>query len=376
MLIRRKIARSVVRRVKRSESKKPKRKLRQLRSRKNAARKYSSKSGLNFREMMGGMKGNVTYLVYYGSPKIRNPSVRLLHTFVGILFCDGNNWILCVSSELADKYSHFRYARMEKNLQPDVQKSIDAQSDRLKEQYAAIDKIIDDLLDDGIRVPISKTHLIDPDIITERKYATAHNIVCQFIKHLCNLNEAQEEKLKAYLESNHYTITNRRLYHGITFKCDFNWVFTFNKNLFSSGGDLSEYLDGKQVKVLEKVMPIDNPQLEGLISELSPTPASASASASASTTSSTSSPEVVNQNFLMVVPKSEPKYPGTKIGTIIHEASTLLVSELANETGTYWNQQKFDKIIGRIPPFRSEDDVSLYYPKDNEIVNYLKEISA
>lgn len=96
MLIRRKIAGSAVRRVKRSESKKPKRKLRQLRSRKNAARKYSSKSGLNFREMMGGMKGKVTYLVYYGSPKIHNPSVRLLHTFVGILFCDGNNWILCV----------------------------------------------------------------------------------------------------------------------------------------------------------------------------------------------------------------------------------------------------------------------------------------
>ena len=237
MLIRRKIARSVVRRVKRSESLKTKRKLRQLRSRKNAVRKYSSKSGLNFREMMGGMNGKVTYLVYYGSPKIHNPSVRLLHTFVGILFCDGNNWILCVSSELADKYSHFRYARMEKNLQPDVQKSIDAQSDRLKEQYAAIDKIIDDLLDDGIRVPISKTHLIDPDIITERKYATAHNIVCQIIKRLCNLNEEQEKKLKAYLESNDYTITNRRLYHGITLQCDFNWVFTFNKNKANNKGN-------------------------------------------------------------------------------------------------------------------------------------------
>ena len=371
MLIRRKIAGSALRRLK------TKRKLRPLRSRKNAARKYSSKSGLNFREMMGGMKGNVTYLVYYGSPKIRNPSVRLLHTFVGILFCDGNDWILCVSSELADKYSHFRYARMKKKLQADVQKSIDAQSVKLKEEYAAIDKIIDDLLDDGIHVPISNSHLIEPDIITERTYATAHNIVCQIIKRLCNLNKTQEETLKAYLERNNYTITNRRIYHGITFQCDFNWVFTFNKNLFSSGGDLSEYLDGKQVKVLENVMPIDNPQLEGLISELSPASASAPApaSASASTTSSTSSPEVVNQNFLMV-PKSETKYPGKKIDKIIQEASTLLVSELANKTGTYWNQQKFDKIIGRILPFHSEDDVTLYDPTDKEIVDYLKEISA
>jgi len=49
MLIRRKIAGSAVRRVKRSESLKTKRKLRPLRSHKNAARKYSSKSGLNFR---------------------------------------------------------------------------------------------------------------------------------------------------------------------------------------------------------------------------------------------------------------------------------------------------------------------------------------
>ena len=255
---------------------------------------------------------------------------------------------------------------------------MDKQSVRLKEQYAAIDKIIDDLLDDGIHEPISETKLTPPGIIARYKDATAHNIVCQIIKRLCDLNKTQEQTLKAYLEGNNYTITDHRFYHGITFQCDFNWVFTFNKPFYSSVGDLFEYLDGKQVKVLEKVMPIDNPQLEGLISELSPAsasasapaPASASASASASTTSSTSSPEVVNQNFLMV-PKSETKYPGKKIDKIIQEASTLLVSELANKTGTYWNQQKFNKIIGRSMPI----DGALYFPRDTEVLDYLKEIS-
>jgi hypothetical protein len=320
--------------------------------------------------MMGGGDKQI-YLVYYGSPKIHNPSVRLLHTFVGILFCDGNNWILCVSSELADKYSHFRYARMEKNLQPNVQKSIDALSDRLKEQYAAIDKIIDDLLDDGIRVPISKTHLIKPEIIARYKNTTAHNIVCQIIKRLCNLNETQEETLKAYLEDpEHIELFHYRAISG--FECDFNWFFTFNKNLFSSGGDLSAYLDGKKVKVLETVMPIDNPQLEGLISKLPTAPASTTSSTSSPevVTSSTSSPEVVDRNFLLVVPKIKSEYPRSNSASIQAEASKLLQLEYNALSGSYRNQEKFNKIIGRSMPI----DGALYFPRDKEVLDYLKEI--
>lgn len=366
MLIRRKIARSVVRRVKRSESLKTKRKLRPLRSHKNAARKYSSKSGLNFREMMGGMKGKVTYLVYYGSPKIHNPSVRLLHTFVGILFCDGNNWILCVSSELADKYKHVRYVRMKKNIPDHYQVTMDAQSERLKEQYAAIDKTLDDLLDDGIHEPISETKLTSSEIIARYKDAAADHIVCQFIKRLCNLNDEQEKKLKTYLEDPAHNDGFQSRNESSGFECDFDWVFTFNTNLFSSGGDLSAYLHGKQVKVLEKVLPIDNPQLEGLISELPTAPAS--------TTSSTSSPEVVDRNFLLVVPKIryEPKYPGSKFTSIQTEASQLLQLEYNALSGSYRNQEKFNKIIGR---FMSSDG-SIYLPRDKEVLEYVKEITA
>ena len=368
MLIRRKIAGSALRRLK------TKRKLRPLRSRKNAARKYSSKSGLNFREMMGGMKGNVTYLVYYGSPKIHNPSVRLLHTFVGILFCDGNDWILCVSNELADKYKHVRYVRMKKRgIAPHNQESMDKQSEKLKEQYAAIDKIIDDLLDDGIHEPISETELTHPGIIARYKDAAADHIVCQFIKRLCNLNKTQEETLKAYLEDpEHNELFHTRTSSG--FECEFNWFFTFNKNLFSSGGDLSAYLNGKKVKVLEKVVPIANPQLEGLISKLPTAPASTTSSTSSPevVTSSTSSPEVVDRNFLLVVPKIKSEYPSSNFASIQDEASHLLELEYKTlGSGSYINQQKFNKIIGRSMPI----DGALYFPRDTEVLDYLKEIS-
>ena len=358
MLIRRKIAGSALRRLK------TKRKLRPLRSRKNAARKYSSKSGLNFREMMGGGDKQI-YLVYYGSPKIHNPSVRLLHTFVGILFCDGNDWILCVSSELADKYKHVRYVRMKKRgISDHDQESMDKQSVRLKEQYAAIDKIIDDLLDDGIHEPISETKLTSSEIIASHKNAAADHIVCQFIKRLCDLNETQEETLKAYLKDPEHN--ELFPYRGFGFKCDFNWVFTFNKNLFSfsSSRDLSAYLNGKQVKVLEKVLPIANPQLEGLISKLPTAPAS--------TTSSTSSPEVIDRNFLLVVPKIKSEYPSSNSASIQAAASHLLELEYKTlGSGSYINQENFNKIIGRSMPI----DGALYDPKDKEIVDYLKEIS-
>lgn len=356
MLIRRKIAGSALRRLK------TKRKLRPLRSRKNAARKYSSKSGLNFREMMGGGDKQI-YLVYYGSPKIHNPSIRLLHTFVGVLFCDGNDWILCVSSELADKYKHVRYVRMKKRgIEAHYQELMDKQSERLKEQYAAIDKIIDDLLDDGIHEPISETKLTSSEIIARYKDAAADHIVCQFIKRLCNLNKTQEETLKAYLEDPEHNELSH--YRGFGFECEFNWFFTFNKNLFSSGGDLSAYLNGKKVKVLEKVVPIANPQLEGLISKLPTAPAS--------TTSSTSSPEVIDRNFLLVVPKIKSEYPSSNFASIQAEASHLLELEYKTlGSGSYINQENFNKIIGRSMPI----DGALYFPRDKEVLDYLKEIS-
>ena len=68
------------------------------------------------------------------------------------------------------------------------QDSMDKQSERLKEQYAAIDKIIDDLLDDGIHEPISETKLTSSEIIASYKDAAADHIVCQFIKRLCDLH--------------------------------------------------------------------------------------------------------------------------------------------------------------------------------------------
>ena len=369
MLIRRKIAGSALRRLK------TKRKLRPLRSRKNAARKYSSKSGLNFREMMGGGDKQI-YLVYYGSPKIHNPSIRLLHTFVGVLFCDGNDWILCVSNELADKYKHVRYVRMKKRgIEPHNQDSMDKQSERLKEQYAAIDKIIDDLLDDGIHEPISETKLTSSEIIASHKNAAADHIVCQFIKRLCTLNKTQEETLKAYLEDpEHNELFHTRTSSG--FECEFNWFFTFNKNLlssnpFSSSRDLSAYLNGKQVKILEKVAPIANPQLEGLISKLPTASTTSSTSSPEVVTSSTSSPEVVDRNFLLVVPKIKSEYPSSNSASIQAEASKLLKLEYDALSGSYINQENFNKIIGRSMPI----DGALYFPRDKEVLDYLKEIS-
>lgn len=242
------------------------------------------------------------------------------------------------------------------------QDSMDKQSERLKEQYAAIDKIIDDLLDDGIHEPISETKLTPPGIIARYKDAAADHIVCQFIKRLCDLNETQEETLKAYLEDPEHNELSP--YRGFGFKCDFNWFFTFNKPFYSSVGDLSAYLNGKKVKVLEKVVPIANPQLEGLISKLPTAPAS--------TTSSTSSPEVIDRNFLLVVPKIKSEYPSSNFASIQAEASKLLELEYKTlGSGSYINQENFNKIIGRSMPI----DGALYFPRDKEVLDYLKEIS-